>query len=184
MAALAPEELPLVDGLRHFDDATVVRRLSRGGGRREPLGFGIGEVAALIAPVVWLVLDGVAQQMAVRAEERASRSVTSMVRRLLRRPAPVAEVPALTREQLADVRARVLAVAGQRGLPPGRAEEIADAVVARLILSDGPEAPAVLAPTPATTPDGPHPTAPTVPAPPPPPDPVPADRPEPAAGPA
>ncbi|MEK8143418.1 hypothetical protein NKH18_18810 [Streptomyces sp. M10(2022)] len=27
IAALAPEELPLVDGLRRFDDATVVRRL-------------------------------------------------------------------------------------------------------------------------------------------------------------
>lgn len=85
---LAPEELFLVEGLRRFDDATVVRRLSRGGGRREPLGFGIGEVAALVTPVVWLVLDEVAQRMVATTVDRASRGATGLVRRLFRRPAP------------------------------------------------------------------------------------------------
>ncbi|MEV6261108.1 hypothetical protein AB0M42_10205 [Streptomyces sp. NPDC051784] len=141
VAAVAPAESPLVDGLCRFDDATVVRRLRRGGGRREPLGFGIGEVAALAAPVVWLVLDGVAQQFATTTATSVSTKLRGMARRMSRRPAPVMTVPALTREQMLQVRTQVLAMAQHRGLPADRAEEIADAVVARLVLSDSSDTP-------------------------------------------
>ena len=140
--SVAPEELPLVEGLRRFDDATVTRRLSRGDGRREPLGFGIGEVAALVTPVVWLVLDGVAQQMAAPTVNSIAQRLTNMTRRLVRRPAPVAVLQAPTRDELVRIRALVLAAARQRGIPTERAEEIADAVVARLVLSDASETPA------------------------------------------
>ncbi|MFG2596582.1 hypothetical protein [Streptomyces sp. NPDC048462] len=160
VADLAPDELPLVDGLCRFDDATVVRRLSRRGGRREPLGFGFGEVAALVTPVVWLVLDGVAQRTAESTATRISEGMTAMVRRLVprRRPAPAAGVPPLTREQLAAVRALVLAAGEQRGLETVRAEAIADAVVARLVLADELTAPAApepgpLEPGPSVEPD-------------------------------
>ncbi|MFD7985634.1 hypothetical protein ACFV4M_19990 [Kitasatospora indigofera] len=153
IAALAPEELPLVDGLRRFDDATVVRRLNGRSRRREPLGFGIGEVAALVTPVVWLVLDGVAQRMVSATVDRAAQGAAGALRRLLRRPAPAAQVPPLTREQLAEVRALVLAAAGQRDFPPERAAEIADAVVGRLALSPAPDPSAPrAAPAPAAPP--------------------------------
>ncbi|MFE3515481.1 hypothetical protein [Streptomyces sp. NPDC059166] len=142
VAAVSPAELPLIEGLCRFDDATVVRRLRHGGGRREPLGFGIGEVAALATPVVWLVLDGVAQQFATTTAANISTRLSGMARRLSRRPAPITTVPALTREQMIQVRAQVLATAQQRGLPAERAEEIADAVVARLVLSDSSVTPA------------------------------------------
>src|SRR5437879_4790292 len=56
VAEIAPTELALVDGLAQFDDATAVRRLRPRGGRREPLGFGLGEILALVTPVVWLAL--------------------------------------------------------------------------------------------------------------------------------
>ncbi|MCX4967130.1 hypothetical protein OHA98_20520 [Streptomyces sp. NBC_00654] len=152
VASVAPEELPLVEGLRRFDDATVTRRLSRRGKRREPLGFGIGEVAALVTPVVWLVLDGVAQHMVATTVTNASQRVTGMTRRLLRRPASVAVVSALTRDQLVQVRALILAAAQQRGLPAERADELADAVVARLALFDESDAPAPPAPEPPADP--------------------------------
>ncbi|MFD4657332.1 hypothetical protein ACFWP2_17105 [Kitasatospora sp. NPDC058444] len=139
---LAPDELFLVDGLRRFDDATVVRRLSRGGGRREPLGFGIGEVAALVTPVVWLVLDEVAQRMVATTVDRASQGATGLLRRLFRRPARAAELQPLTREQLVEVRALLLTAGEQRGLPPDLTEELADRVVSRLALSPAPEPPA------------------------------------------
>ncbi|MFE2915850.1 hypothetical protein [Kitasatospora indigofera] len=162
IAALAPEELPLVDGLRRFDDATVVRRLNGRSRRREPLGFGIGEVAALVTPVVWLVLDGVAQRMVSATVDRAAQGAAGALRRLLRRPAPAAQVPPLTREQLAEVRALVLAAAGQRDFPPERAAEIADAVVGRLALSPVPDPSAPrAAPAPA---DRPAPASPADPA--------------------
>ncbi|MEK8143417.1 hypothetical protein NKH18_18805 [Streptomyces sp. M10(2022)] len=102
----------------------------------------------LVTPVVWLVLDGVAQRLEAATVDHAARWVTGALRRLFRRPAPAVEVRPLTREQLAGVRALVLATAEQRGLLSGRAEEIADAVVARLALADGPGALAPQAPEP------------------------------------
>ncbi|MFK0116374.1 hypothetical protein [Streptomyces sp. NPDC090994] len=135
VAEVAPEETPLVAGLAGIDDATAVRRLS-GRGRREPLGFGLGEVAALVTPVVWLVVHQVAQQVAGTVVDSATGRVRSAARRLLRRPAEVVTVPPLTPEQLADVRDAVLETAARRGVEPERAAVIADAVVARLVLAE------------------------------------------------
>jgi hypothetical protein len=50
-----------------------------------------------------------------------------------RRPGPVV-VPPLTREQLDEVRQRVLEVAAQRGLSDEQARAVADVLVARLAL--------------------------------------------------
>ncbi|MFC5720965.1 hypothetical protein ACFP1Z_12385 [Streptomyces gamaensis] len=143
VSEVAPEELPLVTALFRFDDATVVRRLGRTGGRREPLGFGLGEVATMVAPVVWLVLDEAARKLAGAAVDGAAAKGKTALRKVLRtrRRQPPVAVPALTREQLADIQARVLETAARRGLDSARAEAIADAVVARLALTVG-EAPA------------------------------------------
>lgn len=72
VAEVAPEELPLVAGLAGFDDATAVRRLGGRGRRRETLGFGLGEVAALVTPVVWLVVDHTAQRIVGTAVDGAA----------------------------------------------------------------------------------------------------------------
>ncbi|MEU1705372.1 hypothetical protein ABZ478_08205 [Streptomyces sp. NPDC005706] len=145
---VAPDELPLMAGLVGFDDATVVRRLG-GRGRREPLGFGLGEVTALVTPVVWLAVDQAAQRIVGAALDGAAGRVRAALRTLLRRPAEAVTVPPLTREQLATVRESVLEVAAERGLEEERATTVADAVVARLVLArpedadtDEPAAPA------------------------------------------
>ncbi|EID56356.1 hypothetical protein [Saccharomonospora xinjiangensis] len=132
---VAVHELPVVDGLFRFDDAVVVRRLRRGGARREPLGFGLGDVVVLVTPVVWLVLDEIAAKIVGGAVDSVSGRVRRLARRVFRKGrAALVEVPPLTSEQLAEVRRRVVAEAVARGLPPERAELIADAVVARLVL--------------------------------------------------
>ncbi|MFC4015201.1 hypothetical protein ACFOY2_48865 [Nonomuraea purpurea] len=138
VAQVAPEELPLVAGLAGFDDATVVRRLGGRGRRRETLGFGLGEVAALVTPVVWLAVNHVAQRLVETGVDAGAGKARSALRKLLRRPAEPVMVPPLTREQLAEVRESVLEVAARRGLEEERASAIADAVVARLVLA-GPE---------------------------------------------
>ncbi len=135
VAKVAREELPLVEGLAGFDDATVVRRLGRRGGRREPLGFGLGEVVALVTPVVWLVVDQAAKKAAGSAVDGAAKGTKAALRKIFRRKAPAVAVPPLTREQLGEVRRRVLETAAQRGLSQERAMVIADAVVARLALA-------------------------------------------------
>ncbi|MEU2609634.1 hypothetical protein [Streptomyces albus] len=135
VARVAREELPVLEGLAQFGDATVVRRLGhRGGRRREPLGFGAGEVAALVTGVVWLALDQTVRQLGERAADGVIRRAGGALRQVLRRDTAPVTVPPLTPEQLAEVRQRVLEVAARRGLGRERAETVADAVVARLAL--------------------------------------------------
>ncbi|MEV0598782.1 hypothetical protein AB0I82_05670 [Streptomyces sp. NPDC050315] len=136
VADIAPEELPLVDGLAVLDDTVAVRRLSRRRGSREPLGFGLGEVFTLVTPVVWLVLDHVANRAVGTAVDGMTNRARTLWRTTFRRQSEPVTVPPLSREQLAEVRQRVLETAVQRGLPEERATAIADAVVARLVLTD------------------------------------------------
>ncbi|MFJ9417845.1 hypothetical protein ACIRPT_27355 [Streptomyces sp. NPDC101227] len=131
VAEVATEELPLVTALYQFDDATVVRRLA-GRGRRQPLGFGFGEVSELVTSVVWLAVYQAAQQIADGAASRAR----SALRKLFRRPVEAVTVPPLTQRQLAEVRKSVLEMAAQHGLEEERASTIADTVVARLALPE------------------------------------------------
>ncbi|MBZ4015404.1 hypothetical protein CCS38_06525 [Streptomyces purpurogeneiscleroticus] len=142
VADIAPEELPLVDGLALLDDTVAVRRLSRRRGPREPLGFGLGEVFTLVTPVVWLVLDQMANRAVGTAVDGMVEGAKTLWRKALRRQSAPVAVPPLSREQLAEVRQRVLETAAQRGLPEERATAIADAVVARLVLADEGDEPA------------------------------------------
>ncbi len=133
---LAPDELPLVEGLFRFNDAKVVLRLSGRSRVREPLGFGMGEIAVLVTPVVWLALNQAAQRIADKAMDGATSRTTPVLRRIFRRRAAPVTIPPLTREQLGDVRRLVLAAAKQQGVSDKRADQIADAVVARLVLAE------------------------------------------------
>lgn len=132
----APEELLLMNDLARFDDAAVVRRLRRRGGRREPLGFGLSEIAALVTPVVWLVLDQMAKKAAGTAVDGMATGAKAVLHAVFRRKSAPVAIPPLTPGQLAEVRKRVLETAAHRGLEQERATAIADAVVARLALSD------------------------------------------------
>lgn len=149
LAETAPEEVPLYEALNsRFDDDRVVRLLSRRTRRREPLGFGLNDLVPLAMPVVWLALDEVAR----RGVEAAADSVTSRlragIRRIFRRTrAAPRTVPALTREQIAAVRQRVLEKADEAGIRGERAVALADGVIARLVL----ELPG--GPTPLRSPD-------------------------------
>ncbi|HKR51386.1 MAG TPA: hypothetical protein VJT72_17745 [Pseudonocardiaceae bacterium] len=123
-----------MDGLAGFDDATVVRRLGRRGGRREPLGFGLGEIVVLVTPVVWLAVDQVAKRIAGSAVDGAANGTKALLRKVFRRRVAPVVVPPLTRAQLGEVRRWVLEMAAQRGMDEERADAVADAVVARLVL--------------------------------------------------
>ncbi|MFE4256132.1 hypothetical protein ACFRU3_43255 [Streptomyces sp. NPDC056910] len=151
---VAPDEVVLVEGLLVLDDASVVRRLS-GRGKQEPLGFGLAEAAALATPVVWLVLNQVASTLAGAAAQGAIRQSGRWLKRVVRRPLPPAVLPPLDRDQLAEIHRHVLDVAVQRGAAVERAQELADAVVAALVLAQpdpsAPDAPEEDDPTVGTT---------------------------------
>ncbi|MFJ6016416.1 hypothetical protein [Streptomyces sp. NPDC092952] len=134
VAEVAPEESPVVEGLARFDDAAVVRLLARRGGRREPLGFGLGEIAVIATPVVWLVVDQTAQQLGSVVAGGVTAGIRSLLGRMRRRPGAEATVPPLTSDQLAEVHRQVREAATGRGFERERAEILADAVLARLTL--------------------------------------------------
>ncbi|WP_431910612.1 hypothetical protein [Micromonospora carbonacea] len=134
IADVAPEELPVVDALRQFDDETAVSRLGRGGARREPLGFGLEDAVYLVTPVLWIALDQSVRKTADRAVDGFPHSVRRLFRRASRRrPEPLA-VPELTVHQVADIRQRVLELAATSGLSPERAEALADHLAVRLLI--------------------------------------------------
>lgn len=134
VAERAAHELPLVDSLRRFDDDHVIRTLTRQRRRREPLGFGYAEVAALVTPVVWLVLDQAARRGVDMATDRLMTRGRTGLRRLLRRApaAPDRVLIELEPDELALVRTHILERATERGIDRQEAEALADSVVARL----------------------------------------------------
>jgi hypothetical protein len=134
IADVAPEELPVVDALRQFDDETAVRRLARGGAGREPLGFGLEDAVYLVTPVLWIAVDQSVRRTVDRTADGLPHGVRKLFRRASRRrPEPLA-VPELTVQQVADVRRRVLELAATSGLSPERAEALADRLAVRLLI--------------------------------------------------
>jgi hypothetical protein len=132
VAEAAPEELPLVEGLSRFGDETVVRRLTRRRRPREPLGFGLDEIAVLVTPVVWIVVEEAVRRVVDSAVDGVTKGAWTRLRRLLHRRGVQLTVPPLTCEQIVEVQQRVLELAVQRGLERERAAKLADLLGARL----------------------------------------------------
>ncbi|GAA2403155.1 hypothetical protein [Streptomyces coeruleofuscus] len=137
----ASHELPLLEALWPLDDERAVRILAGQGARREPLGFGLAEVTALVTAVVWLVLDQAARRAIDTAADSAIERSRSGLRRLLRRaPAePPRLLPEWDRAELAALRVQIVDRAVERGIDGSEAQALADAVVAHLATAD-PEA--------------------------------------------
>lgn len=133
VARVAPEEVPVVDGLAALGADAASRHVTRVGTRREPLGFGLGDVVVVVTPVVWVAVEHVASRLA----ESATDGVVNRVRRLFRRRklTRVVALP-LAPEQLVEVRRKALEAGARQGLTPEQSEMIADAIVARLVLRD------------------------------------------------
>ncbi|MBY8863885.1 hypothetical protein K7711_46000 [Nocardia sp. CA2R105] len=132
VAEVAPEELPLIDRMGGLDDRVIVRQLRRRRPPREPLGFGVDEVVALVTPVVWLVLDKVAEHAVDAAVDGIGARVKALLRTIFRKSTPSVVTPPLAPGQLEEVRRWVLELAEQRGIDPDQAVEIAEAVEKRL----------------------------------------------------
>ncbi|MEW2514756.1 hypothetical protein [Streptomyces sp. NPDC046870] len=138
---LAPHELIVLDALLLVDDDTALRRLA-GGRHRDPLGFGLGEAATLLTPVVWMALDEAARQVVSATVASAGRRARPWLRRIRSRPAEPAQsrlLPQLTPEQLEAVRSRVARLAVESGLEREAAGALAERVVARLVLPAEPQ---------------------------------------------
>lgn len=138
VAEVAPEELPMLAGLSHLDDDTALRRLTRRRRPREPLGFGLDEVATLATALVWVAVQESVKQMVKPPADGLVHRLGKGLRRLFRRRSAPTVVPVFTTQQLAEIHRRVLELATQQDFDADRATVLADRVVAKLIL-DAPD---------------------------------------------
>ncbi|MFI6170467.1 hypothetical protein ACIBCN_27050 [Nocardia sp. NPDC051052] len=136
IAEVAPDELPLVDRLRPLGDEHAVRLLSRRKRGRDLLGFGIDDVMILASPVVWVVVN----EAATRFTNSAISGGGKGLRRLVRRPRAVSVVPALTRDQIAEIHTQIMDSAVRSGMDNDRARVVADSVAGRLALGGATDA--------------------------------------------
>ena len=137
---LEPGEVAALDGLLRYDDAQVgqwLRKRRRGGGT---VGFGFNDVALVLTPVVWMVVDEAMRDVVGKGIDESAKGLGGLFRRMLRRRKKVSTPPALPpldEDQLARVRAIVAASAKRRGVSQRRAAEIAELVAKQLERDDG-----------------------------------------------
>jgi hypothetical protein len=134
VAVEAPAELPVVEGLRRLGDDRAVRRLARRRRRREPLGFGLGEVVTLVTPVLWIALDEAVRRGAGDMADGLLALALRLLRRVFRRPAPLRRVEPFTQGQLQFLRRRARELALEYGHERKDAEALAERLVARIVL--------------------------------------------------
>ncbi|MDT7788391.1 MAG: hypothetical protein QOF58_6810 [Pseudonocardiales bacterium] len=144
---IAPEELPSFDVvaapyLETPDQAE--RRLRRA--YDDPLGFGLGDIVAMATPVIALVSGSVITAVSDSVGKAVRDGTTNAVRKAWRKvrgkPEEPLELPStpLSTSQLAEVRQIALERALSLGMKRQKAEALADAVVAALVLRENDQA--------------------------------------------
>lgn len=135
---LAPAELPVVVGLGRLDNDEITRRLQRRAGRRDPLGFGHGDVVVLTTAIVWIAVQETVKKMADSATDGIVAKLSAVARRLLHRPTPARALPRFDEDALAEVHRRVMESAKEHGFKEPRALQLADCVVRKLAIGTRP----------------------------------------------
>jgi hypothetical protein len=140
VASIAPEESVLFRPLSvaYFEHP---ERLSRPP-QDDMLGFGVGDVVVALTPVALTVVSEtlvyLRAELAKTVAHDAAAALDAKVKALFRRSHPgdqrAEAVPALSQEQLAEVRRRAIEKARVLGLSEHRANLLADAVVGSLVL--------------------------------------------------
>jgi hypothetical protein len=134
----ASQELPYLTRLARTGDSWVLWRLRHRRGRDEPLGFGLGEMATLITPMVWLTLNEAAKKFGSAAGDGLFAGVRALFRRLLRRKPRLATVPPLTEEQRERIRDAIRQELLKRKIGEQRATDLANAVFHELSVTPAP----------------------------------------------
>lgn len=124
----ARDEARYFTNLARTDDSWVLWRLRHRRGRDEPLAFGLGEMATLITPVVWITLNEAAREFGSAAGDGMFAGLGALLRRLLRRKPRPATVPPLTEAQRERVREAVRRELLNRKIGEQRAGDISNAV--------------------------------------------------------
>jgi hypothetical protein len=140
---IAPEELTSFDivATPYLESPEQAERRLRQA-HDDPLGFGLGDIVAMATPVIALVsgsvITAVSDSVGKAVRDGTASAARKAWRKLRGKPAEPLELPStpLTKAQLAEVREIALARALSLGMKQQKAEALADAVVAALVLRD------------------------------------------------
>ena len=140
---IAPEELSSFDivAAPYLESPKQAERRLRQA-HDDPLGFGLGDIVAMATPVIALVSGSVITAVSDSVGKAVSDGTTNAVRKAWRKfrgkPTTPLELPStpMTTTQLAEVRQIALERALSLGMDQQRADALADAVIAALVLRD------------------------------------------------
>lgn len=143
---LAPQELPLFRSASQQFRQHPERLLAGPQANDDPVGFGVGEAAALLTPAALAAMSSVIsyliEEISKVVIDKSATLLLDRVRQLLQKPeaAPqhhAQQLPLLTPAQLAQVREIARKQALVSRLSPARANALADAIVGKLAISMG-----------------------------------------------
>lgn len=130
---VAPEELPVLAALEQLPPRGIDGALARADRREDPLGFGIGEIAVVATPILWVALQQVVDRMATTAADGTAAWIRTWLRRWFsRRRRYSRAIPHFGPAERDEVRDLVMEQARRMGMKPERAELLALRVADRL----------------------------------------------------
>lgn len=132
VARVAPEELDLFDDLLAGYYADPTPPTVSAGHSDNALGFGLGDVVVAVTPAA-AAAASTAIRFLVRASNSDGKTAETLKATLAAGSAGTTARMSLTPEQLRELRQVTAATAGQYGMDPARAEEMANAVLVRLM---------------------------------------------------
>lgn len=143
VARVAPDELPQFESTVRAFNAASWRQRRRAARRNEALGVGVDGVVAMLTIAILYILGKIVDKLADRSAEQAAKTITSrlggLVRRILRRPKPVAARWNPTREQFVEIRRLVLRTGRSLGLAEAQIKLLTNEIIAEL--AAGPDVP-------------------------------------------
>ena len=141
---VAPEELDMFDELveEYFQNPTPPDRSATASD--DPLGFGLGETLAAVAPAAAAMVSAVLTYIVTEAIKAGQEETTAIVKQKIKalfnpdKESPGQktdkEIPPLTKEQMEQVKKLARKQAIQFGIKPEQAEKMANALIGSLAL--------------------------------------------------
>ncbi|MCI0561125.1 MAG: hypothetical protein MN733_21785 [Nitrososphaera sp.] len=140
---IAPEELPLFRPIREAYFKDPKKTLKGQAGKDEMLGFGVGDAAILITPIVLGVATDVVkyigEQLLQTIKQEGATLATEALKKLFKKFRTPAEneeeTLALGAEQITTIRQLAFERARQLKLPEAQAENLADSIADSLVVT-------------------------------------------------
>lgn len=140
LSEIAPEEMPIFAAASraYFADPAAARQQLRS--RDNVLGFGVEALTVVVTPAVLLILSEVFDFLtgvaAKATEEGLTKEIPQIIKAMFRKfHSSEPDIPSvLTREQIGLIHSNVLLAAKKLRLPAEKAQSLANAVTAQLVL--------------------------------------------------